>query len=198
MTGVFDGFDGEDDAATPLTHEEKKGLKLPWVTYRQELNEVEQSNILGGALWAERRRRDLLSEDFLRDLHKRMFGDVWDWAGDYRDTERNIGVPAWKIRMEMRTLIDDVRFWVEHKTFEPDELAVRFHHRLVSIHPFPNGNGRHARLAADLLVKNIGGKAFSWGNGSIADTGEIRKAYIAALRLADNHDVRELMAFARS
>jgi len=198
VTEVFDGFDGEDDAATPLTHEEKRGLKLPWVTFRRELNEVEQGNILDGARWAARQRKDLLTENFLKELHKKMLGDVWEWAGTYRDTERNIGVEAWKIRMEMKKLIDDVRYWVEHETYERDELAVRLHHKLVAIHPFPNGNGRHARMAADLLITRLGGKPFSWGSGSIANTGEIRKAYVAALRLADDHDIRALLAFARS
>jgi Fic-DOC domain mobile mystery protein B len=198
LSDVFDGFGGEDDAATPLTYDEKKGLKPAWVTYRHELNEVEQFNILDGTRWAARQRQDPLAEDFLRELHRKMLGDVWEWAGEYRDSDRNIGVDPWKIRIEMRTLIDDVRYWIDHKSFEPDELVVRFHHRLVHIHPFPNGNGRHARLAADLLIKRLGGKPFSWASGSIADTGEIWKSYSAALREADEHDIRALIAFARS
>jgi Fic-DOC domain mobile mystery protein B len=192
-------FDVEDDAATPLTDEEKDGLIPSWVTFRHELNEVEQANIAKGALWASRqRRRDLLDESFLRDLHKRMLGDVWTWAGVYRLTERNIGVPAWKIRVELKILLDDTRLWVERTVFDPDELAVRFHHRLVAIHPFPNGNGRHARLMADLLVMRLGGERFSWGRESLRDAGAMRQRYIAALQAADNHDTGPLLAFARS
>ena len=192
-------FDVEDDAATPLTHEEKDGLIPSWVTFRHELNEVEQANIAKGALWASRqRRRDLLDECFLRDLHKRMLGDVRTWAGVYRSKERSIGVPAWNIRVELKILLDDTRLWVERTVFDPDELAVRFHHRLVAIHPFPNGNGRHARLMADLLVMRLGGERFSWGSANLQDAGTVRQRYIAALQAADDHDIGPLLAFARS
>jgi Fic-DOC domain mobile mystery protein B len=197
--GEYHPFDAEDDAATPLTHEEKAGLIPSWVTFRNELNEVEQANIARGALWASRqRRRELLDESFLRDLHKRMLGEVWTWAGAYRATERNIGVPAWKTPMELRSLLDDARLWVERAVFEPDELAVRFHHRLVAIHPFPNGNGRHARLIADLLVMRLGRPRFTWGSAGLQEAGEIRTRYVAALRQADGHDITALLTFARS
>jgi Fic-DOC domain mobile mystery protein B len=192
-------FEATDDAATPLAHEERAGLIPSWVTFRHELNEVEQTNIAKGALWASRqRRRDVLEEAFLRELHKRMLGDVWSWAGTYRTTERNIGVTAWKIPSELRVLLDDARLWIERSVFDPDELAVRFHHRLVAIHPFPNGNGRHARLAADLLVMRLGRSRFSWGSGGLANTGEMRKRYVAALRQADGYDIKALLLFARS
>jgi Fic-DOC domain mobile mystery protein B len=192
-------FQAEDDAATPLTNDEKIGLIPSWVTYRHELNEVEQANITKGAQWAFRqRRRDLLDERFVRDLHKRMLGDVWTWAGEYRTTERNIGVPAWRIATDLRGLLDDTRLWVEQAVFGPDELAVRFHHRLVAIHPFPNGNGRHARLMADLLVMRLGGTAFTWGGGDTAKAGDVRTRYVAALRQADAHELAALIAFARS
>jgi len=192
-------FQAEDDAATPLTHEEKAGLIPSWVTFRHELNEVEQANIGKGAAWAYRlRRRDVLDESFLRALHKRMLGDVWTWAGDYRKTERNIGIPAWKIPMELRILLDDTKLWVDKKVFGPDELAVRFHHRLVAIHPFPNGNGRHARLAADLLVMRLDRPRFSWGSASLLEASEIRARYVTALRQADGQDIRALLAVARA
>lgn len=198
-SGIPHPFETDDDAATPLAHEEKNGLIPSWVTFRHELNEVEQANIIKGVLWASRqRRRELLDEALLRDLHKRMLGEVWTWAGSYRTTERNIGVPAWKIAMELRILLDDTRLWVERSVYDPDELAVRFHHRLVAIHPFPNGNGRHARLIADLLVMRLGGKRFTWGSAGLLKTGEIRARYVAALRQADNHDITALLTFARS
>jgi Fic-DOC domain mobile mystery protein B len=197
--GAPHSFEAEDDAATPLAHEEKAGLLPSWVTFRHELNEVEQTNIAKGVLWASRqRRREVLDERFLRDLHKRMLGDVWRRAGTYRTTERNIGTAAWKIPMELRVLLDDSRLWVERGVFPPDELAVRFHHRLVAIHPFPNGNCRHARLAADLLVMRLGGKRFTWGSASLMQAGDMRSRYVAALRLADGHDIAALLAFARS
>lgn len=192
-------FQTDDDAATPLTNDEKAGLIPSWVTYRHELNEVEQANIVKGAQWAFRhRRRELLDERFIRDLHKRMLCDVWAWAGNYRKTERNIGVPAWRIAIDLAGLLDDTRLWVERAIFNPDEIAVRFHHRLVAIHPFPNGNGRHARLMADMLAMRLGGTAFTWSGGDTAAAGEQRARYVAALRLADAHEMAALVAFARS
>lgn len=198
-TGASHPFEAEDEAATPLTHEERNGLIPSWVTFRHELNEVEQANIAKGALWASRqRKRDILDESFLRDLHKRLLGDVWTWAGTYRTTERNIGVMPWKIGTELRVLLDDTRYWVEHRVYDADELAVRFHHRLVAIHPFANGNGRHSRLMADLQVMRLGRERFTWGGTSLIDASELRNRYIAALRQADRHDITALLAFARS
>jgi Fic-DOC domain mobile mystery protein B len=188
----------EDDASTPLTGDELSGLIPSWITWRHELNEAEQDNILAAMLWAARQnRRELLDEKFLCDLHKRMLGKVWRWAGVYRTTARNVGVEASQIRTELRLLLDDARFWIANKAYEPDELAVRFHHRLVWVHPFPNGNGRHSRLMADLLVMRSGAKRFTWGSaGRVA--GDVRKQYIAAIRKADRHDIGELLVFARS
>ena len=127
-----------------------------------------------------------------------MLGKVWKWAGRYRLSERNIGVEAYRIPMEMRQLMGDVRAWIEYQTYPPDEIALRFHHKLVWIHPFPNGNGRHARMAADLLAVSLGQPRFSWGRGNLRDTGEVRQTYIAAMRAADNHDYAPLLAFGRS
>jgi Fic-DOC domain mobile mystery protein B len=130
----------QDDASTPLTPEEQEGLIPSYITLRSELNEAEQANILDAEEWAFNRKRDVLSEKFLTGLHKRMFGRVWKWAGTYRRTGKNIGVDAYRISMELRQLLDDVRYWIEHDTYLPDEIAARFHHRLVWIHLFPNGN----------------------------------------------------------
>jgi Fic-DOC domain mobile mystery protein B len=154
----------QDDASTPLTAEEREGLIPSFITLRHELNEAEQSNILAAEEWVFVRRRDalaLLDERFLNELHRRMLGRVWRWAGQYRRSAKNIGIDAYRIPQELRQLIDDCRYWVEHNTFDPDEIAARFHHRLVSIHPFPNGNGRHARLATDLLLVALGRPRFS-------------------------------------
>lgn len=198
MTDLFQ----EPKDATPLEPQEREGLLQTWITHRRDLNEAEEENIVEGAAWARGRRRlpleRMLSEDFMRTLHKRMFGDVWQWAGTFRTTERNIGVQAYRIGTELARLLSDIRYWIEHKTFPPDEIAIRFHHRLVAIHPFPNGNGRQARLAADLLIERLGGDPFTWGSGSLANVGELRRRYIAELRAADNHEVAPLLEFARS
>ena len=198
MTDLFQ----EPEDATPLQPNEREGLLQTWITHRRDLNEAEQENIVEGAAWARGRRRvsleRILREDFIRTLHKRMFGDVWEWAGTFRTTERNIGVGAYHIAVELAGLLSDIRYWIEHETFQPDEIAIRFHHRLVAIHPFPNGNGRHARLATDLLIERLGGERFSWGGGSLGDVGVLRARYVATLRAADNHDIAPLMEFART
>jgi len=187
-----------DDAATRLTPEEMRDLIPAHIAYRSELNEAEQENIARAQEWAlGPRRRDLLSEKFAKELHRRMLGDVWRWAGRFRTSQRNIGIDYWLIPTELRQLLDDANAWIELKTYPPDETAVRFHHRLVLIHPFPNGNGRHARLMADLLIMQLGGERFSWGRENLRDPGVARQQYIAALRAADNHDIAPLLAFAR-
>jgi Fic-DOC domain mobile mystery protein B len=191
-------FDDDDEANTPLTPEEREGLIPAYITLRHELNEAEQVNIGQGFRWAMARRRNILDSDGLSELHRRMFGEVWRWAGEYRRTGRNIGVDAIRIPMDVRALVDDGRFWVEHGTYEPDELAIRFSHRLVAIHPFPNGNGRHSRLVADLLARQLGRPPFSWGRANLVDAGETRARYVAALRAADGHDLGPLLAFSRA
>lgn len=189
-----------DDASTPLTADQKQGLIPSHITLRRELNEMEQSGILEAEGWAFSRKRDVLDEKFLCRLHKEMFKDVWKWAGEYsKETGRNIGVDGYKIQTELRQMLSDVSYWIENKTYPPDEIAIRFHHRLVLIHPFPNGNGRHARLAADLLAVRLGRPRFTWGRESIGTVGsEIRKNYVTSLRAADNHDIAPLLRFARS
>jgi Fic-DOC domain mobile mystery protein B len=191
-------FDPGDDAATPLEPEERTQLIPTYITTRAQLNEAEQINITEADDWAFARKRDALSEDFLLGLHRRMFRKVWRWAGSFRTTERNIGVEAYKIGVELRMLLDDARFWIENATYTPDEIAVRFHHRLVWIHPFPNGNGRHARMAADLLAVSLSRPRFTWGSANLVEAAATRAAYVAALKAADNHDIAPLLAFARS
>jgi Fic-DOC domain mobile mystery protein B len=194
---VSDLFEEPDDA-TPLTPEEMRDLIPAHIAYRRELNEAEQENIARAQDWALGRNRDPLSEKFVKDLHRRMLSDVWRWAGKFRTSERNIGIAHWEIPVALRHLLDDTRARIEYKTYPPDEIAVRFHHRLVQIHSFPNGNGRHARLMADLLVMRLGRERFSWGRDSLRDAGAMRQRYIAALQAADNHDIASLLAFARA
>jgi Fic-DOC domain mobile mystery protein B len=190
-------FDGQDDGATPLSEEERESLIPSYITLRGELNEAEQANILEAEAWVFTRKRNVLDEQFLNNLHKRMFGNVWNWAGKYRRTGKNVGVDAYRIPQDLRQLIDDCSFWIGHNTYEPDELAALFHHRLVWIHPYPNGNGRHARLAADLLLVSLGRERFSWGSKSLVDPGETRERYIFALREADKHNIQPLLEFVR-
>lgn len=195
MSDLFD----EPDDATPLEPEERDGLLQAWITYRRELNEAEQTNIISGAAWARRqRRKDILTEAFLKQLHGKLFGTVWKWAGEYRRTERNIGIEPLRIQIEIRTAFDDARFWIDNESFQQEESAVRLHHRLVSIHPFPNGNGRTTRFIADLLMENLGNNPFTWGRSNLIAIDETRNRYIAALRAADAHNIRPLLEFALS
>jgi Fic-DOC domain mobile mystery protein B len=190
-----------DEAATLLTPEERADLIPSYITTREDLNAAEQENILAAVPWLERsgRRRDILTEDFLRELHRRMFNKVWRWAGKYRQSDKNIGSPWREVPMRVHQLLDDAKAWLKYKSFDPDELAVRFHHQLVSIHLFPNGNGRHARLMADTLVRRLGRPTFSWGSGANLSTfSDSRAQYVSALRDADNHEIMALLAFARS
>jgi Fic-DOC domain mobile mystery protein B len=188
----------QDDASTPLGHEEREDLIPSYITLQRELNEAEQTNILEAEEWAFTRKRDVLDEGFLKILHKRMFGRVWRLAGQLRQTERNIGVKAYRIQTDLGQLLDDCRYWIEHYTYPQDETAARFHHRLVLVHPFPNGNGRHARLTTDLLLTRLGHRHFSWGQDNLASPGETRQRYVAALHAADNHDIQPLLRFVRS
>jgi len=191
-------FNPEDEAATPLEPEELEQLIPTYITSRAELNEVEQISISKADRWAFSKRRPILEVKALCVLHKRMFKDVWKWAGQYRTTARNIGIDAWQIPMELEHLVDDVAFWMEHKTYDPDEIAIRFHHKLVFIHPFPNGNGRWARLASDMLIRDMGHPRFTWGQNNLVDIKTTRKAYITALRRADDHEIQDLLEFVRS
>ena len=190
---------GGDDAATNLTVEERIGLIPTWIVTRDDLNRAERANIAAGLRWARRGRFDVLDSDSLFTLHRRMFGDVWRWAGKPRESEKNIGVPEWwRVREHLHQLSGDIAAQVAVATRPPDEIAVDFHYRMVSIHVFPNGNGRHARLAADLLAGRLGREPFSWGRADLAHAGETRAAYIAAIKAADGFDLKPLVVFARS
>ena len=184
-----------DDNSTPLTPEEREGLKPKWITLRRELNEFETRNILDAEMWlTTHKQRDILNDTFLMKLHKRMFGQVWKWAGEYRTTERNIGVAPYQIPVKLKVLFG-VNFWFENHTFPNLEIAVRLHHRLVLIHPFPNGNGRTSRLMADLLMQQLGESRLYWGDGNLTDITDLRMKYIDALRAADAGDYAGLIRF---
>lgn len=189
--------------ATPLNPDEVAGLKLTYISTQTELNAAEQDNILQGEAWAfSQKRKDFLSEKFFRDLHIKMFGHVWAWAGTYRTSDKSIGVPWVQVRSEMKKIVEDVRYWITNETFPVDEIAARLHHRLVVAHPFPNGNGRWARVVADVLLFNLGKERFTWGaglkEGSLGEHSKTRAKYIRALQLADSRKFDELLKFVRS
>jgi Fic-DOC domain mobile mystery protein B len=193
---IFDAQDG----ATPLDPDEADGLLLTHITTRAELDRWEQENITEAEAWAFRRAHpNILTDGFARRLHKRMFGHVWRWAGLYRKTGKNIGLPAWQIATELRTLCDDCVFWIEYDSYPFDEIAARFHHRLTAIHPFANGNGRHARMMTDIILLHLLKQPrFTWGSGNLVNAGDCRKQYVEALRAADRYDYGPLLAFVRS
>jgi Fic-DOC domain mobile mystery protein B len=196
------GLDLDDiDGQTPIDEDEKDGLLIPTITTRGELNEFEQLGIEKATEWIRRRKpalREILSEEFVRELHRKMFEEIWKWAGEFRTSNKNIGVDKNQIRIELRKLLDDCQYWIDHKAFAEDEIALRFGHRIVAIHPFANGNGRHSRLIADILVsRGFGQPTFSWGSINLTAKGAARLAYLNALREADNNDYRLLIAFSR-
>lgn len=187
----------EPDGATPLSQEDIEGLRVALRT-RGELNEVEALNIARAMQWLRGARpRDVLTEAFIYRLHGKMFDEVWKWAGAQRVRETAIGVPPHLIPMRLRDALQDARYWLEHRTFPLDEIAIRYHHRLVAVHPFPNGNGRHARLAADDLMLRNGGAPLRWGGADLLNRGDVRSRYIAALRDADHGDYRALIEACR-
>lgn len=186
------------EGATPLTYDELANLIPTHITTQDQLNEWEQKNILAAEKWAQK-KKDIISTDFIQKLHTHMFNNTWRWAGKFRQSETNIGIDRHLIPVELKKLCDDVNYQLEQKTYPLDEIAVRLHHRLVFIHPFPNGNGRLARLLADLLMRLNGKTRFSWGkNQDLYKTGPIRKQYIDALKKADRGDYTNLIEFARS
>jgi len=184
---------------TPLDPDEAAGLKPRHISTQGELDEWEAENLLKARQWLDRQKTlDVLNEGFCRDLHKRMFSDTWKWAGTFRKTGKNIGCDPVHIAVNLNQLLGNVAYWVEHETFPLDEIAVRFHRDLVWIHPFPNGNGRHARYMTDALLRQCGCPDFSWGSGNLVSTHELRNSYIQSLRAADKGDFSPLMIFVRS
>jgi len=189
------------DGQTPIDGDEKEGLLIQTISTLGELDEFEQLNVEKAVDWTMKRKLTpdkILTEEFVRELHKRMFSDVWKWAGTFRNSNKNIGVDKYEIGIKLRDLLDDCRYWLEHKTYPEDEIAVRFSHRIVNIHPFSNGNGRHSRLIADILISHGLGKShFTWGSKNLTKKGEARSKYLKALKEADQGDYKLLIEFAR-
>lgn len=186
---------------TPRCEEEKEGLLIKSITTRGELDELEQLNIEKAVEWTLNNKfvkEKILSEEFIKTVHKKMFGDVWKWAGTFRKSEKNIGIDWIKIGVELRILLDDTKFWIENKTYHPDEIAIRFKHRLVNIHCFPNGNGRHSRIMADIIIESVFGReVFTWHNSNLVKPDNARKEYIDSIRKADNGTIDPLLEFSR-
>ena len=198
MTDDYSNLVDYPDGATPLHPDELDCLKFKHVSTKRELDQLEQAGITEGLKWLDKQRNpDVLTEAFVLELHKRLFGSVWKWAGTFRRTEKNIGVDPIQVAIQLRQLLDDAKYWVEHGIYSPKELAARFHHKLVFIHLFPNGNGRHARIMADaLLTKLLNKPAIDWAGGyRLEAMNERRNQYIAALRAADRHDFSVLLEF---
>ncbi len=187
---------------TPISEDEKAGLLIPTISTKSELDEFEQKNIEQAVQWSLSRRfrqEEILTERFVRELHRRMFGSVWAWAGEFRKTNTNIGVDKWQIGVELKNLLEDASYWIANEIFSPDDIALRFKHRVVCIHCFPNGNGRHSRLMADIISEQVFKRPhFTWGRGDFSGEGKTREEYIRAVKTADRGDYALLSAFARS
>ena len=191
-----------EDGQTPLDENEKEGLKIKSITTQKELDEFEQLNIEKAVEWSIRvnlTSEKILTEKFIKDLHKKMYNDVWRWAGEFRKSNKNIGINWTQIGIELKNLIDDTKYWIENKTYSPEEIAIRFKHRIVAIHCFPNGNGRHSRMMADIIIESIFGKEiFSWQKSNMVKANETRKVYITALKEADHGNIKPLIKFAKN
>lgn len=190
------------EGQTPLDEDEKDGLRVPQISTRGELDEFEQMGVENAIVWlhgAKLSIESILTQDFVKELHRKMFENIWAWAGEFRKTNKNIGVDKYVIPVELKTLLDDCRYWVANKTFSEIEIAVRASYRMVAIHPFANGNGRHSRLFADAIAnKGFGLPYFTWGRVNLVRHGEARTTYLQALKRADNQDFEPLIAFAQS
>lgn len=190
------------EGQTPLDEDEKEGILIQSISTRGELDEFEQQNIEIAIEWSISRKfkiESVLQESFILDVHKRMLGNVWSWAGKYRTSNKNLGVDKYHIPIELKYLLDDCKYWIEHNTYEADEIAIRFKHRLVSIHPFANGNGRHSRLCTDILISHgLGKPIFTWGRYNLVKKGEARIHYLKTLYDADKGDLLPLIDFSRT
>lgn len=188
------------EGATPIDPDEVAGLLLTHITTRSELDRWEQDNIIEALDWLDKTKpADILNEKFIIELHRRMLGRVWKWAGQFRQSDKNIGGSWHQIPVNLQNLCDDARLWIEMGEVPADEMAVRFHHRLVCVHCFPNGNGRHARLMTDLLLENIlNHPRFTWGSANLSKVSDARSQYIAALHAADGGNLKPLLVFART
>ena len=190
------------EGQTPLDEEEKEGLFITTITTRAELDEFEQQNIEKAIEWTLSRKfksEKIISEEFVRELHHKMFGDVWKWAGEFRHSNKNMGCDWKQVGLQLKQLNDDANYWLKHKTFSEKEIAIRYKHRIVSIHCFSNGNGRHSRLMGDVIISHVfGKKVFTWGSASLSKKGDTRNNYLKAVKQADNDEIKPLIEFSQT
>ena len=191
-----------NEGQTPLGEEEKDGLKIKTITTQGELDEFEQLNIEKAIEWTihtNLKPERILTEKFIKDLHKKMYGDVWKWAGEFRKSNKSIGIEWIQVGIELKNLLDDTKYWIDNNTFPPEEISIRFKHRIVAIHCFPNGNGRHSRMMADIIMEFIFRKdIFPWHQSNMVKADDTRNKYISALIKADYGDITDLINFAKS
>lgn len=187
---------------SPISEEEKADILLPTISTRGELDEFEQANIVKAIEWSMKKKfsvNEILSIEFIKELHKRMFSEVWGWAGSFRGSNKNLGVDKYLVEQELYKLNDDCRYWIVNNSYPEDEIAVRYKFRMVAIHPFPNGNGRHSRIIGDILSSHVLNRpVFAWGGKGIEKEGEVRRNYLDALHRADQGDLKPLLEFART
>ena len=190
------------DGQTPIDEDEKEGLRIETIATKAELDEFEQLNIEEAVQWVIGKKfkpKQVFTEKFICNLHKRMYGNVWAWAGEFRKTDKNIGIDKHQIPMELKVLCDDALYWIENETYSPEEIALRFKHRIVSIHCFPNGNGRHSRLMADIIIEKLfAEEPFTWGAANLSKANDTRKSYLKAVKAGDLNNYQPLLEFARS
>jgi Fic-DOC domain mobile mystery protein B len=191
-----------NEGQTPLNEEEMEGLLIKTITTHGELDEFEQMNIEKAIEWTLTKKfkmKGIISEDFVKELHKRMFGDVWEWAGRFRMSEKNLGIKYHLIGTSLKQLNDDCMFWINNGTYGEEEIAIRYKHQIVNIHCFANGNGRHSRLMADVIIHHVFKKdVFTWSGSNLVKTGEERTSYLKAIREADKANIQPLINFAKS
>ena len=190
------------DGQTPIDEDEKEGLLIETITTKGELDEFEQQNIEEALQWVIGKKfkaKDVFTEKFICNLHKRMYNNVWAWAGNFRKTNKNIGIDKFQIPMSLKVLCDDALYWFENQTYPPEEIAIRFKHRIVSVHCFPNGNGRHSRLMGDIIIEKLfGQKPFPWGAANLSKANDTRSVHLKAVKQADQGNYQPLLDFARS
>lgn len=192
------------EGATPLDPDEIQGLLIDTISTQAELNFAEQQSIIESSKWIfETNHKNILTDQFFKNLHKKMFQSVWNWAGKYRTTNKNIGVDPYKIPIEIKKLCDDCEYWIQNNTYDWNEIAARFHHKVVWIHPFSNGNGRFSRILTDILLKRHKQSALTWGRNTFSkddfsSESALRTEYILSLREADNKKFQKLIQFIKS
>ena len=171
---------------TPLPPELQKGLISKNVQTIGELDEYEEQNIAEGMVWLEDSNANSLNYSFWLRLHKKLFGNVWNWAGEIRSHDlgnADFLYPE-KVRPALMQLIGDAEYWFKNDTYPKKETIARIHEKLLTIHPFANGNGRWSRILTEYICKQNKIDIPKWNLKSKDDPQKRRKEYIEAVELA--------------